>query len=200
MPTKYEPRPHHNTLASRLKFPEQSRRLFKKDPHISNVEGMGLSPEGPSTPPAVPTKETKKKRKRRRKSRCERKSEKTAAEKQGGARLVKSTHGGGPGNRNCLARAVVSLLERELKEAFLDDALEVVPAGSDACPADLAPVLARHGLALVRASKDYLNAGGPPWQHVLEDERCSIVLKCASMAGSLIVLAMMGASSMMPPI
>ena len=33
MPTKHVPRPHTNTLASRLKMPEQARRLFrKKDP------------------------------------------------------------------------------------------------------------------------------------------------------------------------
>ena len=90
--------------------------------------------------------------------------------------MVKGTRGGGPGDRACLTRAVASLLKGELKEAFLDDALEAVPAGNGVCPVDLAPVLARHGLALTRASTDYFPAGGPPWQQVLEDEHCSIVL------------------------
>ena len=45
-----------------------------------------------------------------------------------------------------------------------------------ALPVDLAPVLAKHGLTLVRTSKDYFHAGGPPWHRVLGDERCSIVL------------------------
>ena len=31
-------------------------------------------------------------------------------------------------------------------------------------------------LALSRASKDYFHAGGPPYYHVMKDERCSIVL------------------------
>ena len=95
----------------------------------------------------------RKKRKRERKSRCERRNDKAAAENEGGARLVKGTHGGGPGDRACLARAVASLLKGELKEAFLIDALKAIPSDRDPCPADLAPVLTKHGFALVRASK-----------------------------------------------
>ena len=56
---------------------------------------------------------------------------------------MKGAHGGGPGDRADLTRAVASLLEGKSKETFLDDALKV-PAGSDTWPADLAPVLAWH--------------------------------------------------------
>ena len=82
----------------------------------------------------------KQKRKRKRKSQRENRNEKKAAGNKGGARLVKGTHGGGPGDHACLARAVASLPQRELREAFLNDALKAVPARRDTSPADLAHV------------------------------------------------------------
>ena len=64
------------------------------------------------------------------------------AKNKGGVRLVKGAYGGGLGDRACLTRAVASLLKEDLKEAFLNNSLKTVPAGNNACPADIAPVLA----------------------------------------------------------
>ena len=51
MPTKHVPRPHTNTLASRLKMPEQSSRLFRKrdpSPPAPSHGEVGPDPSAPS--------------------------------------------------------------------------------------------------------------------------------------------------------
>ena len=60
-----------------------------------------------------------------------------------------SHHGGEPHDRACLVRAIATLLEGASKEAFLADALKVIPLDKAACPANLASVLADRDLALV---------------------------------------------------
>ena len=121
-PTKYKPyrKIQHEDVPKKSEINDPFPRQDPAAPSCSRVPtGGALAAPTPSPPAALPSpgaeaegppsealhsppavRETKKKRKRERKSRCERRNDKAAAENEGGARLVKGTHGVPPGRKS----------------------------------------------------------------------------------------------------
>ena len=94
------------------------RRRPPPPPDLANASGVELE-ETPaeqisSIPPEQTPPEKRKRKRKQSKSKVKRMGDKKANVREGGARLVKGAHGGGPGDRVCLARAVASLLEGKI--------------------------------------------------------------------------------------
>jgi hypothetical protein len=141
------------------------------------VEGLDDS----HTHPLVTKAPARKKRKRKQtKTRDERRQQKKADNKAGGARRVKSKSANreaNPNDRTCLAKAITAhISDEEKQESFIKAAIKAKPKDRDTSPGDLFQVLATHGLSLQRASKDYFLPGSPRCQHLLKEVDCALVV------------------------